>query len=429
MTEGLQPIRPDGGLSVRGGVGGIRFQWEELEEASRVLTLLAADAGEVVVALATIDRDVSELPWRVLHLQAMGGTAWPFYRDAVSDVEAACVSARDNWQELDDTDDRLRRGLRAYRAADAAALAATEALRAVTAEAGRVAARSAAAVGAVQVGPLRLLHNGSDGPVPFDGSVEGIVDRLVAVDSGTPGTFEVLVAGTADRPVYVVVLPGTQTGTVDGRPGSNPFDVGGIAEALTEDSRYTEVAVREALEDAGAQKGDPLVIAGYSQGGLHAVNVAGPQGLGSDYDVELVVTVGSPTGWDAPGAGEYLHLEHGLDAVPHLDASANSDGRHRTTVILGHAVPPLTTGADGTREHWGLGPAHKLGNYAEGARLVDASAAPSLAPAVAVLAVAGASGSARRHSFTAVRATEHSAVLPAAPGRAPAAGARSRLWP
>lgn len=407
MTGALRPVEGnDGPLTVRGGVGGIRFQWEELEEAARILSLLATDTGDVAMALGYLRWDVSELPRSVLHLQPLGSLAGHHYGNALASLDAAWTAATDNGRALASTEERLRASLTAYAVADRAAVAALEAVRVGSGAAARAAARSAIDADLLEVGPISLRARAVGDTVPFDGTVEGIIDRMAAVEAEEPGTFEVLRAGTEDRPVYVVVLPGTQVGTAEGAAGSNPFDEGGIAEALAEDSRFTEAAVLEALDRAGAASGDALIIAGYSQGGLHAVNLAGPGAVDRRYDVQLVLTAGSPTGWHASGDSEYLHLEHRADAVPELDMTANEEGRHRTTVTLGNPVPALTRRDDGSSEPWGLGPAHKLENYAAGARFVDSSDAPSLVPAAALLATAGAAGTAGRSSFTAARRPE-----------------------
>jgi hypothetical protein len=72
-------------------------------------------------------------------------------------------------------------------------------------------------------------------------------------------------------------------------------------------------------------------------------------------------------------------------------------------VELDTPVPDRARPDDGSQEPRGLGAAHALENYAVGARLVDASGAPSLAPASALLATAAAAGTAHRYSFTATR--------------------------
>ncbi|MUK02365.1 hypothetical protein GM708_10780 [Vibrio cholerae] len=417
MTDRLLPVpNDDRALGVRGGVGGVRFQWEELEEASRLLAVLAADTGEVALALGSMNRELAEFPWRVMHLHAVAAVAGPLHQETLAALDAAVCSARDTSRALATTQERLTASLAAYRVADGAALAAVDAVRTVTGGSARAAARAAIDTGTLAVGPIVVHEQASGTTVPFDGTVEGVLGRLAEVESDEPGTFEVLRAGTDRRPVFVVVLPGTQVGVTDGIAGSNPFDVAGIAEALAEDSRFTEDAVLGALDAAGAREGDALIVAGYSQGGLHAVNLAASERVVGRFDLQLALTAGSPTGWHPSGESEYLHLEHRLDVVPGLDSTINGDERNRTTVTLQNPLPPLGQRTDGTSEPWGLGPAHKLENYAEGARSVDGSDAPSLAPAAALLATAGATGTARRYSFTAVRRPRE------ADGRRPGSG-------
>ncbi|PPB48709.1 hypothetical protein C4K88_13405 [Arthrobacter pityocampae] len=433
MTDGLRPVvGDDGPMAVRGGIGGIRFQWEELEEAARVLAVLAADAGEVAVGLGYLNGEVSELPWRIMHLHLSGGVAGPQYQSALARLDGAWTASLENARALAAAEDRLRAALLAYRLADDAALAVTEAARQVSDAAARGLARTAIDSGALSVAPIGVEAADLGVPVRFDGTVSGVLERLAAVEDDAPGTFEVLRTGTEDEPVYVVVLPGMQGSGLPGRDRSNPFDVGGIGEALTEDSRFTEEAVLQALGRAGAREGDALMIAGYSEGGLHAVNLAEPDGLGGRYDVQLVLTAGSPTGWSTSGGTEYLHLEHEADPVPRLDSVQNGDDRHRTTVTLATPIPEPAEQADGSAEPRGFGRAHKLENYAVGARLVDSGNAPSLAPATALLAAAG--GAARRYSFTATRRPPFGSTPPSgstspSEGRRREADGRSRLWP
>ncbi|WP_049830679.1 hypothetical protein [Arthrobacter sp. RIT-PI-e] len=378
MTDGLGPVRGDDGpLSVRGGVGGIRFQWEELEEAAGVLAMLAVDADEIALALGHLRDDVGRLTLHSPLLGPDGGVAGPHHPWALAFLDDARAGALRNAGTLSDAGNRLRAGLRVYRMAGAAAGLAGDGARGRNALLAAFVARAAVGQGALVAGPIAVTSREEGNEVTFDGTVEGMIDRVIALGSDPPGTIEVLRAGTEEAPVHIVVIPGTQSATADGVRGSNPFDVGGIAEAVSEDSRYVAAAVGEAVERSGAAPGDPLILVGYSQGGLHAVNLAGPEALGGSYNVRLVLTAGSPTGWHGAGATEYLHLEHRLDVVPALDGVANQDGRHRTTVTLGNPVPELGERDDGSREPWGLGPAPKLETPGEGARRADARAAPA----------------------------------------------------
>ncbi len=395
-AEHLTPVPGTGtGLSVTGGYGGIRFQWEELERAAAVLGRLSETVGGVHAALlfasAELERVRLESVWHPGGADA--GTAGAAAAEA---LRTACRGTSDAAGELEDTAQRISASRFAYLAAEMAATLAIAAASRSAEHAARAAASAAVREGVLEPRPLSLtpLTGGAGAEVPFSGTVEALVTRLEAVEAEAPGSFEILHTDGDAGPSYVVVLPGTQ-GTGSGR---NPFDTAGIAEAVDQDSRFVGAAVAEALADAGAVPGDGVVIAGYSQGGLHAMNLAVSEAVGGVYDVRLVVTAGSPTGWERPGAGEYLHLEHEGDAVPALDAAPNPDELHRVTVTLGNPVPALPEGGQAK----GFG-AHGLKNYARGAPLVDASTLPSLAPAAAVLAGAAGGGPARRHLYQAVR--------------------------
>jgi hypothetical protein len=74
---------------------------------------------------------------------------------------------------------------------------------------------------------------------------------------------------------------------------------------------------------------------GYSQGGIHAARIAADPRLAGTYDMQGLVTVGSPTGEIALDPGiEALHLEHDQDVVTGMDGRANPQGAHRTTVTF-----------------------------------------------------------------------------------------------
>ena len=90
------------------------------------------------------------------------------------------------------------------------------------------------------------------------------------------------------------------------------------------------------------------------------------------YDVRSVLTAGSPTGRvPTPQGVSVLHLEHGSDVVPVLDAAENPDVPERTTVRHPGAGAP---GGPGSGEE---GP-HDATSYARTAALVDASNHPSV---------------------------------------------------
>ena len=158
----------------------------------------------------------------------------------------------------------------------------------------------------------------------------------------------------------------------------------------------TGAAIRQSLQQAGAAAGDQLVAVGYSQGGIHAMNLSRDRAVLAEYDLKFVLTAGSPVGGIGPEPGvRSLHLEHEQDWVPGADGLVNPDSRDRVTVTLTNplAVPPL--------RDFGLGPGHRLENYAAGAALISASRDSTLRDSTAALAaVVGTGGAATVTRFS-----------------------------
>jgi hypothetical protein len=140
---------------------------------------------------------------------------------------------------------------------------------------------------------------------------------------------------------------------------------------------------------------------GYSQGGIHAMNLAASEDFLDEYDLKFVLTAGSPVAGITPGPDvSTLHLEHRTDWVPGTDGAANRDARNQVTATMTNDLY-LQTG-----ERVGIGPGHQLAGYQDGARLVSASNDPSLVASTAALgAVIGAGGTATATRFSLTRAT------------------------
>lgn len=200
--------------------------------------------------------------------------------------------------------------------------------------------------------------------------------RAEAPVSG-PGAVLVATTQTPAGAVHILTLPGTQPAR-DWRASArlNPFDDGGIAEGVGLGSAYIADAAAEALRAAGAHPGDRLVITGYSQGGIHAANLALDPELATDYHVEYVVTVGAPIGGTPlPETVRGLHLEHVDDMVPGLDGRPNPRTGNQVTVDFRGYAP-------GTEmEAGGFGAAHQLDNYAYLARELATSTDPAVVEA------------------------------------------------
>jgi hypothetical protein len=224
-----------------------------------------------------------------------------------------------------------------------------------------------------------------------DPSMAQSIRRLESLHVRGDGEIEIIQLDRDGSASWMVLIPGTQPDA----PDSNPFDIPGVGEALGYDSEEVVPAIGQALREAGAEAGDQVVAVGHSQGGAHAMNLSQNKAFLSEFDLKYVLTAGAPVGGISPEPGiSTLHLEHIQDFVPGTDGRVNPDTKDRVTVTLNNEVK-TPEGEDP-----GLGPGHRLENYAAGAELVTASQDPSLAASSAAFAgVVGVGGAARVTHF------------------------------
>ncbi|MDR6416775.1 hypothetical protein [Pseudarthrobacter sulfonivorans] len=443
----------DGGLEIRGGIGGITCQLEELVGGAEKLDALAEELVDVEAELQRIQNGLgpyqfSQTPaWTEAvstmtrsrtgvqvvrtELQAIGSQVLASKR-YYENAEAWAGIARGLGGGLTSTETMMRQAgdlglgfvpnrevteLVAGPLAMAALLAVSRERFFIALGVDLAAGRHIAAAVPLLTGVLgRSTRNLQPRPVTvdqkeslpieFDGSPAALLERARIIGQRGEGYVEVIEVDNAGQKAYVVVIPGTQAGGDLG--GANPFDEAGITEGLGHRSVEVNAAVLEALRAAGAEKGAPVVAVGYSQGGIHAMNLAADELFLNDYDVKYVLTAGSPVGGIVPAAGvSSLHLEHRQDWVPGTDGTPNPDARQRVTVTL---TGPVTTPGGG---EFGIGPGHRLSNYTGGARLVAESDDPSLVASTAVLAgVLGAGGTATATRFALARTPAETASAP-----------------
>lgn len=451
----MGPMRSaeDGNLRIRGGVGGIRFQLEELMAGAAELEGLAGELSAVEVRVRRIWEELCAYQYE----PRPSGTA------ALIAVGEGGQSVRAVREELQRLTSQVRASHRDYEAAEAMsaagirlpddrwgflpllfvdltqtsflsrdaaeALAAPLSLGLMFGIAPRelslaLAAEVKAGRNISAIGPLiRRLAEGTfpvlkprpvtaveelTRDVDIDTSPAGLLARLRELDAEGHGRIEIVeVEVENDGPkAFIVLVPGTQPGDPPGGP--HPLDEAGIAEALGYGSEHLNAAILSALHQAGAAKGDHVVAVGYSQGGAHAMNLSRDKAFLAEFDLKYVLTAGSPVGGITPGPGiSSLHLEHRQDWVPGGDGTPNPDTRDRVTVTLtGRAI--TLPGDDA-----GLGPGHKLANYEAGAKAVAASKDPSLVASTAVLTgVLGAGGAGTATRFAVNREPQ---VPPAKP--------------
>jgi hypothetical protein len=224
------------------------------------------------------------------------------------------------------------------------------------------------------------LHRGRPVRPPRDlGEITARVASCYPTDQAAGGAAGGVAGGTATvrvdqvigpgrRRAWVVAIPGQQEMSLRG--GSNPFDLAGDVHAMARRDTAARQSVLAAMRVAGIPPGEPVLLAGHSQGGMVAAGLAADPAVRERYRVTHVLTVGSPIAeYRVPDDVQVLAVEHADDAVPRLDGRANPDRSGWVTVQ--RTVHDPGTPADAAA-------AHDLDAYRRTVELVDHSADPSL---------------------------------------------------
>lgn len=420
------PPAPDGILTIRGGVGGMSFQLEELLRGATQLDDVVQQLLGIEDEARRVQDDLEPYLYESLDSGRSAADAIAGSRRDVAQVRqelievSAGVRASHRDYELMEAGNGFRQQLRL----DELRVSGTGWFP------GRDMTHNV--LRGVVVPPWTntrdTLHGILESPLlevlqPRDvrvGKVEQAVEhvepsmaeslrRLERLHARNDGEIEVIQFEQDGSSSWMVLIPGTQPNS----PNTNPLDIQGIGEAVAYDSEEVIPAVGQALREAGAEAGDHVVAVGHSQGGIHAMNLSRNQAFLSEFDLKYVLTAGAPVGGITPEPGiTSLHLEHVQDWVPGIDGQVNADTKDRVTVSLTDEVR-TPEGQDS-----GLGPGHDQENYAAGAELVAASHDESLVASTAVFAgVVGAGGVARVTRFKMERTpmpVSRLAVLPLA---------------
>ncbi|HEX7589391.1 MAG TPA: hypothetical protein VF362_00240 [Demequinaceae bacterium] len=130
---------------------------------------------------------------------------------------------------------------------------------------------------------------------------------------------------------WIVEIPGTQSFLPNG--GSNPFDFTADLQLMSGQTSDVMIGVAAAMRDAGIPAGDPVMLVGHSLGGIGAMALASNGSFASRYNVQAVVTAGSPVARFEPVGGvSVLSLENSTDIVWALDGAPNPDRAEWITV-------------------------------------------------------------------------------------------------
>jgi hypothetical protein len=189
-----------------------------------------------------------------------------------------------------------------------------------------------------------LVDRASSFPDPHsDPNGEQIrIDRYI--EPGQPDRFDVYVSGTV---------------TFDPKATTQPFDFTSDMAGVANQSPGSLRAVEQAMAQAGVTSSSPVVLNGYSQGGLVASLVA----ASGNYNVKGVVTFGAPSSQvHIPATIPVLTVRNSEDLVP---ATSGYDVNPNAVVVqrpvFAHAPVP---------SDWAV-PAHRLSYYQETAAVVD----------------------------------------------------------
>ncbi|WP_380160281.1 hypothetical protein [Kineococcus sp. R86509] len=260
----------------------------------------------------------------------------------------------------------------------AGALTALGAVAPVFRETG-VAVRPTATARATPSRPPRGIAEVLDGVAHQSTGYEGqasVGGRLAPAGTPAPGGIRLERVTQADGGVaWVVEIPGTQTWTPVPAAGGTPMDLTTNLRAVAGEPTATADAVVQAMRQAGVGAGQPVMLAGHSQGGLTAAALAADPAVRAEFDVTHVVTAGSPIdGIDVPDSVEVLSLEHTGDLVPALDGETAAGSAHRTVVARDVGDDPRFA-ADIAQDPL---KAHGWSAYIATAQLVDGSGDPAL---------------------------------------------------
>jgi hypothetical protein len=176
---------------------------------------------------------------------------------------------------------------------------------------------------------------------PLDGTTRAPSDladtmaelrELVASTSGAEdGSSKVRVIRVdGEPPRWVVLVPGTQT--FHPKAGADPSDMTTNVELVQGQGEILK-AIRDAMAEAGVGMGDPVMVAGHSQGGIAAAALASDAETRERFNVTHVMTAGSPIArLPVPDDVTVVAFEHEQDPVPRLEGDPNPDRAGWTTV-------------------------------------------------------------------------------------------------
>ena len=176
-----------------------------------------------------------------------------------------------------------------------------------------------------KVSAEQVLESKSQKPT----SITNMLDRLWKLSSKSEPTIGIdLFDNPSGSQTAVVYIPGTQT--IGFGDGENPLDMASNIQAMSASGEAaSERAVLLAIQQAGIESNDDVILVGHSQGGMVAGNLAAfPTG----FVAAGVVAFGAPLAHIKNLKVPVMAIEHVNDPVPNLSGKANQIRKNWVTV-------------------------------------------------------------------------------------------------
>ncbi|GAB3568983.1 hypothetical protein [Spelaeicoccus albus] len=274
----------------------------------------------------------------------------------------------------------------------------------------RLALALGAPLGLLRPTDVRVRPSRGRVPAPANGPTDlsDLFARTDAQSDPRPGHIRIERVATGSGHAYIVEIPATQDWSP--RAGSMPTDLTTNVTGMAARRSAMERAVADALARVpGLKRGDPIMLVGYSQGGITAAGLASDPAFRRKYSVKSIVSVGAPIAdFPIPRDVRVLAVEHDRDVVPNLDGADNPDRTHWTTVT--RRLPRTGDGAAG---------AHAAAKYARTIDMIRRSPPPAVAAWLAANAGFFGGGKSTSFDFTPTRVPAGSPGSPSLAAGAP----------
>ena len=151
-------------------------------------------------------------------------------------------------------------------------------------------------------------------------SITAMLDRLAQLSSKPAATIGIdLFESNTGNNIALVYVPGTQS--TDFGEGENPLDMASNIQLMAGfGDAASERAVLLAIQQAGIESNDEVILVGHSQGGMVAGNLAAnPTG----FIAAGLITFGAPIAQLRNIKAPVMAIEHSNDPVPNVSGKAN----------------------------------------------------------------------------------------------------------